>query len=273
MSAAQRLKEQPSSPFHAVPPSGGGVIYGPFENPNYGSTIGINLLGTKQKVCSFDCVYCDLGRTEVRMNRLKTDIEFPSVEQVKDAVTAALQKIHTSGPRVDSIIISGNGEPTLHPDFPAVIEAIVEARNAWLPGRPISLFTNGAALDTRKITDAVNLLDERVVKIDAGGEKLFKTVNAPLTRANLARVLSGIHKLKDVVVQSLFFEGTITNTSTADVDEWLELIAVIKPKAIQIQGLSRSAATEGLKRCEEDTLYAIASRLERKTSLKAIVIP
>jgi wyosine [tRNA(Phe)-imidazoG37] synthetase (radical SAM superfamily) len=260
MTAARAVNNKGFNELHSLPSSGGGVIYGPFENGHYGSTLGVNILGTKAKVCSFNCVYCDLGKTEVRLNRVKNEIGFPKIEDCEQAVNGAFQKIHASGPKVDSVILSGNGEPTLHPDFPEIAKLIVNARDLWLPGRPISLFTNGVALDNRRFAEAANSLDERVV-------------NAPLSRTNLARVINSIQKLKDVTIQSLFFEGTVCNTSMADIDEWLELIAIIKPKAVHIHGLSRPAPTEGLIRCEEDTLYAIASRLERKTSLKAVVIP
>jgi len=273
MTAARALNNSSFVELHSLPSSGGGVIYGPFANGHYGSSLGVNLLGTQAKVCNFNCVYCDLGKTEVRLNRVKNEIAFPSVEDCERAVQDAFKKIHASGPAVDSIVISGNGEPTLHPEFPEIVKVILSSRELWLPGRPVVLLTNGVALDTRRLTEAANLVDERVVKIDAGGDKLFKAVNSPLSRTNLARVINAIHKLKDVTVQSMFFEGTVCNTAQADVDDWLELIAILKPKAVHIYGLSRPSSTEGLVRCEEDTLYAIASRLERKTSIKALVIP
>lgn len=273
MTAVRALNNSSFVELHSLPSSGGGVIYGPFPNGHYGSSLGINLLGTQAKVCNFNCVYCDLGKTEVRLNRVKNEIVLPSIEDCERAIQEAFKKIHASGPAVDSIIISGNGEPTLHPDFPEIVKIILTSRDLWLPGRPVVLFTNGVALDTRRFTDAANLLDERVVKIDAGGDKLFKAVNAPLSRTNLARVTNAIQKLKDVTVQSLFFEGSVSNTAAADVDDWLELIAILKPKAVHIYGASRPSSTEGLVRCEEDTLYAIASRLDRKTSIKAIVSP
>jgi wyosine [tRNA(Phe)-imidazoG37] synthetase (radical SAM superfamily) len=233
----------------------------------------VNLLGIGQKVCSFNCPYCDLGPTELRLNKIKDEAVFPKLEVAEAAIREAFQKIHTMGPVVDGITISGNGEPTLHPDFAELVKHILNARDLWMPGKPVSILTNGAGLDTRKIADAVNLLDNRLVKIDAGSEKLFKIVNAPLSRTNLARVLTGARKLKDVIVQSLFFEGTISNTSPADIDEWLEVIAMMRPKAVHIYGLTRKPAVDGLKRCDQDTLYAIASRLERKTQIKAIVTP
>jgi wyosine [tRNA(Phe)-imidazoG37] synthetase (radical SAM superfamily) len=246
------------------------VIYGPLEQQPLGHNLGLNILGDV-KVCAFDCVYCDLGRTTVRLNRLKSDVTLPSVDEVKTLLEAALRKIHTEGPTVDGIVISGNGEPALHPEFPEIVKSVLDLRGTWLPGKPVTIFTSGAGLDTRKTSDAMNLLDRRLVKFDAGNEKLFKIVNAPLSRTNLARVLSGVRKLRDVTIQSLFFEGNLSNTQATDIDDWIEVIAMIRPKGVYIYGLTRPI--EGLVRCEQDTLYTIASRLERRTQIKAVVLP
>ena len=271
MGAAPNIKPQSSQGFLELPKSASGIIYGPFASAPFGLHLGVNPLGGGTKVCSFDCPYCDLGRTTLRLNRLKSDIALPSPVDIENEILQALQKIHAEGPAVDGITVSGNGEPTLHPEFPDIAKAIMNARDLWLPGKPVVLITNGAGLDTRKVADAANLFTERVVKIDCGSERLFKAVNAPLSRANLARVLAGCRKVKDVRVQSMFFGGTITNTGASDLEDWIEVIAILKPKAVHIQGLSRKPAVEGLVACDEDTLYAIASKLERKTQIKATV--
>ncbi len=273
MNAVRRLNSSPASPFQPLVESGTGIAYGPYTDANSGVTVGINPLGNGEKACSFNCVYCDLGKTEVRLNKVKNGIALPTFAEIEHEVTEAFRKIHASGPVIDSIAVSGNGEPTLHPEFAEIAKMLVTARDLWLPGKPINLYTNGVGLDTRKIADGANLLDQRIVKLDAGGDRLFKIVNTPLSRTNLARILNGIRNLKDISTQSLFFEGAISNTQQADVDEWLEVIAMIRPKTVYIHGLSREAATPNLVRCEQDTLYAIASRLERKTQIKAIVQP
>ena len=268
-------KIQPMTPFGSSDDSllVKEIVYGPLPESNDPTAMGINILGYEQKICSFDCPYCDLGRTTVRLNQLKGEGNFPSLAQLTLEITEAFKKIHTEGPPANEFCLSGNGEPTLHPDFPEVVKAVLAARDLWLPGKKISILTNGALADSRKITDALNLLDERIIKIDAGNEKAFKLANAPLSRTNLARVLAGVRKMKDVTVQSLFFGGTLTNTNTTDIDDWIEVIAMLRPKSVRILGMSRPSSVPGLVRCEEDTLYAIASRLERKTQIKAIVKP
>lgn len=261
MSAVEKL-----SPVSFMPT---GLTYGPFQSSVFGTALGINLLGEKAKVCSLNCAYCDLGVTEARLNRLKDPGSLPSKSEIVDAVTTALREIHERGPAIDSIIVSGNGEPTLHPDFADIVTALIELRNTWLPKKPIVIYTSGVTLDQRKISEAVNKLEERIVKIDAGNERVFKNLNAPLARVNLAKVLSGIESLDSVTVQAMFCQGTVDNTLTADIDDWIEVIALLKPKAVHIQGVSNAPAVSGIVRCDEDTLHTIASRLERRTGIRA----
>jgi wyosine [tRNA(Phe)-imidazoG37] synthetase (radical SAM superfamily) len=255
--------------------TGEGIISLPIEIAPFGKILEANILGSGPKACSYDCPYCSLGRTFMRLNRVKVDVALPSWEQVSEAAIAALTKIHDSGPTIDGILLAGNGEPTLHPDFPEVFKALGAARDLWLPGKPIHLQTNGAHLDQRRIVDALNSSKDVnvIVKVDAGNEKTFKAVNAPLSRSTVSRVLAGARKLKTLTVQAMFFKGLVSNVSNAEIDEWIEVIAILKPSAVHIQGLSRMPAESGLERCEEDELYSIASKLERKTQIKAIVIP
>jgi wyosine [tRNA(Phe)-imidazoG37] synthetase (radical SAM superfamily) len=128
-------------------------------------------------------------------------------------------------------------------------------------------------LDSRKVLEAANKLDKRVVKLDAGGDKTFKAVNSPLSRTNLAKVITGIRSMKDVTIQSMFCQGAIDNTKPQDIEEWLEVIAMLKPASVQIQGVSRAPTNEAIIRCDEDTLHTIASLLERRTGIKALVTP
>jgi wyosine [tRNA(Phe)-imidazoG37] synthetase (radical SAM superfamily) len=243
------------------------VVYGPIVSRRFGSSLGINVLGD-EKVCSFDCVYCHLGPTEVRLNKIKSGI-LPSLELLKSAITEGFRKIHAGGPHVDTICISGNGEPTVHPDLAEVIDHLLIERSLWLPQKPLVILSDGAHLDQRKLIAALNKIDERIIKIDVGNERAFKAFNRPISRANLARVTTGVRELKDFTAQSLFVGGEHGNTKSADIDDWLEVIAILKPKSVQIHGLSRPGPVADLVPCDEDTLYTIASKLERRTGIKA----
>lgn len=263
MNAAEKLNN--SSLFN-------GIVYGPVESRRYGASLGLDLLG-REKACSFDCGYCDLGPSLARLNQLKQDSFLPSTKEILDAAQAAFSHLHANGPAIDVICISGNGEPTLHPEFLEVVKGLIDLRNLWLPGKPLIALSNGANLSQRKVVSALNLLDERVIKIDAGNEKIFKLVNAARSRVSLAQVLSSLTKLGDFTVQSMFIQGAVDNTKPADIEDWIEVIAMIRPKAVQIQGMSRPAHRNDLIAPDEDSLHSINAKLERRTGIRAKVYP
>jgi wyosine [tRNA(Phe)-imidazoG37] synthetase (radical SAM superfamily) len=243
------------------------LIYGPVKSLRFGSTLGVNLLGT-EKVCSYNCVYCHLGPTQMTMNRIRKDYEFPSLEKLR---LAFREYIKQTVP-VDAVVVSGNGEPTLHSEFEEAMKALVELRNEHLPGKKIIVLSNGAHLDSRKVVTGMNLADERVIKLDAGNDQILQKVNDPLIRINMAKFLASLRKLRDVTVQSLFFSGEIDNTSSDAVDEWIEVMGMIKPKVVQLCTLTRpSGVNQQIQAVDEDTLYSIAFKLKKRTALEAEV--
>ena len=240
--------------------------------PVFGRTIEIDLLGSKSKICSFDCPYCNLGATELRLNRLKEDGILPTVSEILESAQKRFRDSHEHGPAVDAVVISGNGEPTVHPDFPEIVTGLLALRDLWLKGKPIVIYTNGAALDQRRVNEAVNKIDRRVVKLDAGNERMFKTMTSPLSRVTLQKVIGGIRLLKDVTIQAMFVQGAVDNTTTADLEDWIEVMALLKPKAVHITTATSPTALSGVTACDEDTLHTIASKLERRTGFKAQVL-
>ncbi len=249
-----------------------GIAYGPVRSRRLGSSLGVNLLGAV-KICSFDCPYCELGLTQIRMNQLKADLPFPSVSDVDAGIRIRLREIINNQQTIDAITIAGNGEPTLHPEFLECVEAILAARNELMPATKVIALTNGAHCDNKRVVHGLNQLDERMVKIDAGSEGTFKRINKPLVRANLSKITNGARKLKDIVVQSLFVQGSVDNTSLEDIEEWLEIVGIVQPRVVHLTTISRIPAIPGLKRADEDTLYTIASRLKRKLQVECLVFP
>ncbi len=243
------------------------LIYGPVKSLRYGHTLGINLLGL-EKVCSYNCVYCSLGPTVLTMNKVRKDYVFPTREEIKAAFKAYIAQ---SVP-MEAIVISGNGEPTLYPDFDEAMKMILELRQEHLPAAKIIALSNGAHLDNKKVITGLNMIDERVIKVDAGNDVLLAKINDPLIRINMAKFLGGVRKLTDVTVQSMFFTGDFDNSQGDALDEWIEVIGMIKPKTIQLTTVTRATPVmPGLKPLDEDMLYSIAFKLKKRTTLEAQV--
>jgi len=242
------------------------LIYGPVKSLRYGSTLGVNLLGGS-KVCSYNCVYCHLGPTVLTMNKIRKDYEFPQLEQIKTSFREYVKKTVPT----DHIVISGNGEPTLFPQFDEAVKLVLDLRNEHMPGTKVICLSNGAHLDSKKVVAGMNLLDERVIKVDAGNDGLMQKVNDPLVRINMAKFLSGVRKLSDCTVQALFVEGDVNNCSAEILDDWMEVVGMIKPKNIQLCTLTRAGFSPGVRAVEDDVLYGIAFKLKKRTGLESQV--
>jgi wyosine [tRNA(Phe)-imidazoG37] synthetase (radical SAM superfamily) len=239
--------------------------YGPVESRRFGLSLGVNPLGPI-KVCSFDCRYCDLGPSLMTMNKIRKEITFPAREEIMQAVRQALRKNHEG---LSAITFSGNGEPTLHPEIEELVDDVIVARNEIAPHCKIVILTNGAHLDAKKVVSAMNKVDTRIVKLDAGNDKIMKALNSPLVRRNLSQLLSDFKKLNDCIVQGMFVKGPIDNTAAADIDEWVELIGMIKPMGVQLMTVSRPPADKAIQAVDEDLLYSIAFKLKKRTQLEA----
>jgi wyosine [tRNA(Phe)-imidazoG37] synthetase (radical SAM superfamily) len=168
------------------------VVYGPVPSRRLGKSLGINLLGTGPKACSYDCLYCDLGFTELRMRELKDKVHFPSVEDVSNAFRDRLVAMREAHEAFDNIAIVGNGDPLVYPDLEDVIDQLVKIRDEFAPHKPLVIMTNGAQIESRRRAQALNKLDERFIKLDAGNDAMMKRINNPLIRANVSKVISSV---------------------------------------------------------------------------------
>ncbi len=202
------------------------------------------------------------------MNKIRKDYLFPNLEQVKVAFKEYIRKPIP----IDAIVISGNGEPTLYPEFEEAMKTVCELRDEHLPQKRIIVLSNGAHLDNKKVISGLNLADERVLKLDVGNDILLQKVNDPSIRINMTKLIAGLKKLKDFTIQSLFFSGDASNTQNDAIEEWIEVVGMLKPKAIQLCTLSRaSRVNTSLTAVDEDTLYSIAFKLKKRTALEANV--
>lgn len=125
-----------------------GIIYGPVRSRRLGLSLGVNLLPVGRKVCSFNCVYCECGDTTELIDQARDEhgrrTTFPTVDHVRAELTQALQQ----HPHLDAITFAGHGEPTLHPQFPEVVQAAREVRDALQPQAKIGVLSS-ATLITR----------------------------------------------------------------------------------------------------------------------------
>jgi len=180
------------------------VTYGPVNSRRLGRSLGINLFPGVRKVCTFDCLYCQYGRAGSVPNVRSDSSTLPSASEVATGVEVALRS-PTDPPAY--LTFSGNGEPSLHPDFPGIVEEILALRDRMIPTARVAILSNSSTVGCLRVREALRRLDVRIMKLDAGDEATFRRFNGPWAGLALDEVLTGLRALEDVTLQTLLASG------------------------------------------------------------------
>jgi wyosine [tRNA(Phe)-imidazoG37] synthetase (radical SAM superfamily) len=186
--------------------------------------------------------------------------DWPTPGAVARALAMALR---ASGP-LDSITISGVGEPTEHPDLEVVAGVILHEARRVRPRVPVRILTNGARLIRPEIRRALDQLDERIVTVDA----LAESVNRPDPCSPLGGSVQGISLLRDFTAQSCFFDGAVSNVADEAVSEWADRLGEMRPRSAQIFTLGRRAARVDARPVSGAQLEEIACVLRSRTGIE-----
>jgi wyosine [tRNA(Phe)-imidazoG37] synthetase (radical SAM superfamily) len=240
------------------------LVYGPVDSRRYGRSLGVNLLPPDVKHCNFDCGYCQLGRTHLDTMRATP---LPSREQVREAVGDRMCELAGGGEALARITLSGNGEPTLHPEFPEIVDDVLALRDRWFPGVPVGVLSNASTAHAAATRAALLRLDDCVMKLDAGREETLRAVDVPLFGFDLERIVSALQTLPRVTVQALFHRGPVDNTSDEEVSAWIGLLRRVRPAEVQIYTLDRDPADPRLLPCPGGRLEEIARLAEEATGV------
>ncbi len=246
------------------------IVYGPIHSRRLGHSLGINLLPSSYKLCSFNCVYCQYGYTsKPTLDPSNQVTDLPRPEEVSEALNGWLQAMSRRGNKVDSITFAGNGEPTLHPKFAEIVDRTRLFRNRYLPQAKLTILSNSSTVRSGDVREALELLDLRVMELDAGSEELMRQINRPAPRVCFGGTVAGLKKLKNVILQSLFIQGRITNADPNSVEQWVEKVKEIQPVLVQVYSLDRTPADMRLSKVNRPTLEWIASQVHWRAGVKA----
>ena len=240
------------------------IIYGPVNSRRLGRSLGINLSPVRHKLCSFNCVYCHYGWTErVVRNVDRYADEFPK----KQDVFTSLRQVLENGIKPDYITFSGNGEPTLHPDFQEIVEGVARIRDELTPDVPLALLSNSSALSNQSVRSAISLINTRILKLDAGTEEVFQKINKPAQGILLKNIVDSFKGIGNFIIQTIFINGNVSNTKEENISRWIEIIKELSPISVQVYSTDRPVPQKDIEKVEVMELRAIASRTEQLTSI------
>ena len=240
------------------------IVFGPIRSRRLGSSLGINLLPRHGKWCNFDCIYCECGWNK---DGLK-DKTLPTLDEVREALERRLNELKAEGTHIDTITFSGNGEPTAHPDFAAIIDHTVELRDRLYPEAVISVLSNASNLHKPAVCEALKKVNNPILKVDGCTESFVNDINKPAPGYSLERTLNNLESFHgDFILQTMFLRGEylgqrVDNTTEEEVAAWLKIVEELKPKQVMVYSLDRDTPCQTITKVEKDDLRAIGDRVE-----------
>ncbi|RPF42563.1 wyosine [tRNA(Phe)-imidazoG37] synthetase (radical SAM superfamily) [Thermodesulfitimonas autotrophica] len=225
-------------------------IFGPVFSRRLGKSLGVDLVPFK--TCTYDCIYCQLGRTTRKT--LERQAFFP--------VAAVLREVEAklaAGPPPDYITLSGSGEPTLYSEIEAVIAGLKKMTRI-----PVAVLTNGSLLYQAEVRQALLRADVVLPSLDAGDADLFNYVNRPHPALNFHQMVEGLIRFREEYRGALWLEVFLLGGVTAIESEVRKLagwIAKIKPDKIQVNTVTRPPAEEFAFAVPENELRRLAAGL------------
>lgn len=235
------------------------TVFGPIHSRRLGSSLGVNLLPRQGKICNFDCIYCECGWNRDGLG----DREIPSAACVRDALESKLQEIVAQGIAVDSITFSGDGEPTLNPEFPQIIADTLELRDRYLPSSRVSVLSNATRVHIPEIFEALRRVDSPIMKIDAPTSALAALINHPSPGYDVARVIDSLRKFEgDFILQTMFLRSKDFDSSSPEVLlPWMDIVRELRPREIMAYTIARPTPEQGLEKFSAEQIRALVQPL------------
>lgn len=218
------------------------IIFGPVKSRRLGVSLGINLLPTKRKICNFNCIYCECGWT-TDLEKAVSDL--PGREEVYNALDWKLSEMNAMSQAPDVMTFAGNGEPTLHPAFPEIIDDSIILRDKYFPKARIAVLSNATTISLPRIRTALLKIDQNILKLDSAIDSTIKIHNQPRVNINVEELIKNLTEFNGkVIIQTLFLRGThngtiIDNTTQIEINTWLKAIERIRPSEVMIYTISR----------------------------------
>ena len=220
------------------------IVFGPIHSRRLGSSLGINVLPEKGKLCNFDCIYCECG-----WNRDgRGDTRLPSAEDLRAALEDKLTACSREGVGIDSITFSGDGEPTLNPDFPAMVDITLELRDRFFPQARVSVLSNATMVHKDAVFEALRKVDNPILKIDAPTTELARRINRPARGYRVEAVVEALKRFEgDFVLQTMFLRSGDFDSSSPEVLEgWMDIVRTLRPREVMVYTIDRETPQAGL---------------------------
>ena len=240
------------------------IIFGPIRSRRLGLSLGVNLLPTHSKLCNFDCIYCECGWNADNASSRR----FNSREEVSSRLEEVLSEMVAAGTPPDVITFAGNGEPTMHPDFEAIIDDTIALRDRLCPSAKVSVLSNATMIGRESVRRALKRVDNNILKLDSAFDETVRAVNNPCGSYSVENVVENLRLFDgQFILQTMFLRGEyngqkIDNTTNREVEAWLHIVADLHPQKVMVYSLDRDTPCKSLEKVTREELQQIAARVE-----------
>lgn len=241
-------------------------VFGPVHSRRLGVSLGINLLPSDGKFCSFDCIYCECGfNSEHRPHK-----PLPTRGEVYDTLECKLKDMLENGPRPDVLTFAGNGEPTAHPQFPEIIADTLYLRDKYFPDAKVSVLSNATFIHRPAVFEALGKVDNNILKLDTIDNEYIRLVDRPSAGYEVSKVIEGMKAFQGhLIIQTMFMKGMhgekcVDNTTDEYVLPWLEAVKAINPRQVMIYTIDRETPEHGLLKATHEELDRILALLTKE---------
>lgn len=243
------------------------TIFGPIHSRRLGVSLGINLMPSDGKICSFDCIYCEAGYNAQGAGKAGLP---PRADVARD-LEKRLREMSAAADPLDVITFSGNGEPTLHPEFPGIIDDTLALRDRFYPSAKVSVLSNSTRIFSPAVADALRKVDNNILKLDSAVEETMRLIDRPTSKEfTVDRVVEGLTQFAGTgIIQTMLLRGEhdgrpVDNTTPEEIEALIKTYEKIQPKEVMLYSLDRSTPEERLVRVEKEELDRIAATVRER---------
>lgn len=240
------------------------VIFGPIRSRRLGISLGVNLLPTDAKICSYNCIYCECG-----FNTTMQEAPIPTRELVRSKLEKKLKSMREASEKLDVITFAGNGEPTLHAHFAEIIDDTIDVRNRYYPEAKISVLSNSTRINKPDVFNALLKIDNNILKFDSAFDHTYQLIDQPQGKDKNITVDWLIEHFKkfngQLIIQTMFIRGEFNgekfdNTTEKEISAWLDALEEINPRQVMIYTIDRETPIQNLEKISLDELTTIAEK-------------
>jgi wyosine [tRNA(Phe)-imidazoG37] synthetase (radical SAM superfamily) len=223
------------------------LIYGPVPSWRLGRSLGVDPVSTPGKTCSFDCIYCQLGRTRHPLTERQVFVQPSQLRQ---------ELAEVGDVPIDYVTFSGVAEPTLAANLGELV-AVVRERFV----QPVAILTNSSLMKQGDLRQDLALFDVVVAKVDAPDELLYQQINRPFVDYTLAEVLWGIRRFREefqgkLALQMMFVNSELFGANRDRAEEMAEIARDLSPDEVQLNTPLRPSPVPPLSPAEMDEIEA-----------------